>query len=363
MYDVEFEINQIMDEAFKIQASDIHFAPQKEALFVTFRIDGVLANRIRIDKKYQDKILNRIKIMSNIDIGERRKPQDGRWPYDVENQTVTMRVSTMPTIWGEKIVLRILGQQGIFHTLEALGMPVSVQHEVQHILARPYGLFLVTGPTGSGKSSTLYALLNALNGGQEHIICLENPVEYEIKGASQVEINEKAGLTFANGLRAALRQDPDIIMVGEIRDSETAHLAVQAALTGHKVLSTIHTNTAEAVVERLIDMGVEPFLVRAALIGALAQRLVRRPCSQCYASPTMKGGCPVCFGSGYSGRVALYELFSVPREDMDWNHPKGYVKPTLAEAGRVAVETGHTTTEEMVRMGIIERENRLEVSI
>lgn len=352
MYDVEYEINRYMKEAFRLQASDIHFEPQRDKVTVKLRIDGLLMTLETITKEYQDKVLNRIKIMSNIDIGERRRPQDGRWPYVIGEQTVTMRVSTMPTIWGEKIVVRILGRQETFHTLSELGMPMRVQKEVKRLLARPYGLFLVTGPTGSGKSSTLYALLNELNSGRENIICLENPVEYEITGAAQVEINEKAGLTFATGLRAGLRQDPDIIMVGEIRDKETAHLAIQSALTGHKVLSTIHTNTSEAVLDRLIDMGVEPFLVRAALTGSLAQRLVRRPCVSCQDGNT--DPCVTCFGTGYKGRTALYELFAIPREGMNWEDPKIFVNPTLAEAGRIAVDIKATTTEELQRIGILE---------
>ncbi len=351
MFDVEFELNQLMEEAFIAHTSDIHVAPQRDKVLILFRIDGILQLWGTIAKKEQDKIINRIKIVSQMDIGERRVPQDGRWSWKKDEQFFTLRVSSMPTIWGEKIVIRVLGRDEGKHTLQSLGMTPVVISQVKQILRRPNGLFLVTGPTGSGKSSTLYAILQELQRGEENIICLENPVEYEIPGAVQVEIHEKRGLTFSSGLRASLRQDPDIIMVGEIRDTETAQLAVQAALTGHKVFSTLHTNDAASVVERLIDMEVEPFLVKAALCGALAQRLVRKPCTGCN-DVASNHQCEMCHGSGYKGRSALFELLTIPVKGMDWSHIDACVNPTLGTSGLMALREGITTRAELERLGI-----------
>lgn len=351
MFDVEYELNTLMKKALDLQVSDIHIEPSRQVVLVKFRIDGLLEEICQIDKIYQDKLANRIKIVSHIDIGEKRIPQDGRWSFTHKERVSTFRVSTMPTIWGEKFVIRVQGNKDDFMTLSDLGMSTFLEQSLRKILHRPHGLFLVTGPTGSGKSTTLYAILNELNQGRENIICLENPVEYEIKGTTQVEINEKSGLTFAAGLRAGLRQDPDIIMVGEIRDAETAQLAIQSALTGHKVLSTIHTNDAAGVIERLIDIGVEPFLVKAALSGALAQRLVRKPCPFCEGHDET---CTHCRGTGYKGRTAIYELLAIPEEGMCWEKPEDYVKPTLRESAKLAVQFGLTTYEELMRVGLEE---------
>lgn len=253
----------------------------------------------------------------------------------------------MPTIHGEKIVLRILGNKIRFNSLASLGMSSVVENSIRRIITRPYGLFLVTGPTGAGKSSTLYTLLSELNTGKENIICLENPVEYELPGMVQVEIQDKTGLTFAMGLRASLRQDPDIIMVGEIRDKETAQLAIQAALTGHKVLSTIHTNRASGVVERLIDMGVEPFLVKAALSGAIAQRLARKICNNCCGKDHP---CEKCNKTGYKGRIGLYEVLEIT-EETNWEHLEKSLQMTLEASAKELVNQRLTDSSEIRRLG------------
>lgn len=347
MFDVEYELDRWVQQALGWQASDVHVEPEKECVRIRFRIDGKRESFLAVPKMQQEKIVNRIKLLSHIDIGEKRVPQDGRWVYSYAGKSYTLRVSTMPSVWGEHIVIRISDPSFRFHGLSELGMPLMVQEAMQEVLAQPYGLFLVTGPTGSGKSSTLYTLLSLLNDGTKHIVSLEDPVEQELEGVTQVEVHEKTGLTFAKGLRAALRQDPDVMMVGEIRDTETAQLAIQAALTGHQVFSTLHTNSTKVVVDRLVDMGVEPFLVKAALIGAMAQRLVRKPCPYCHGV----GDCAHCRSTGYKGRIGLYELLVVP-EDVDWDALDHYVKPTLEEAAKQAVLFGQTTWEEVRRIGL-----------
>lgn len=347
MFDVEYELDQWVQQALAWKASDIHIEPEKDGVYIRFRIDGKREDFRTILKMHQEKIVNRVKLLSHIDIGEKRVPQDGRWTYVYGRKPYTLRVSTMPTVWGEHIVIRISDPSLRFHSLEELGMPMAVQEKVRQVLQQPYGLFLVTGPTGSGKSSTLYTLLSMLNDGTKHIICLEDPVEQELEGVTQVEVNEKAGLTFARGLRAALRQDPDVMMVGEIRDTETAQLAIQAALTGHQVFSTLHTNATNVVVDRLVDMGVEPFLVKAALLGAMAQRLVRKPCPHCYG----QGECDYCRSTGYKGRMGLYEMLLIPKE-AHWEQISDYVHPTLEASACEAVQLEKTTWEEVKRIGL-----------
>ena len=348
MFDVEYEIDSWIKKAIDWHASDIHIEPEKDSVHIRFRVDGRRESVAKVGKVQQEKVINRIKLLSHIDIGERRIPQDGRWTYAYLDHSYTLRVSTMPTVWGEHIVLRISDPTHRFQGLEALGMPQVVREKLEIVLGKPYGLFLVTGPTGSGKSSTLYTLLSLLNDGSRHIICLEDPVEQELEGVTQVEMNEKSGLTFVKGLRAALRQDPDVMMVGEIRDRETAQLAIQAALTGHQVFSTLHTNTAKVVLERLIDMGVEPFLVKAAVLGAMAQRLVRTPCGHCHG----EGPCAYCRSTGYKGRMGIYEVLLFPEETVNWDHIDQYVYPTLEISAKEAVETGKTTWEEVKRIGL-----------
>ncbi|WP_251454252.1 GspE/PulE family protein [Veillonella intestinalis] len=365
MFQVEFELDAIIHEAMVAKASDIHFDAVKEGILIRFRIDGVLEAYRTITGREAEQVINRIKILSGLDISEKRLPQDGRWCWhdssivdksrsltsvDVEKvggatnnskivsaKEVLLRVSSLPAIYGETIVCRIVGNENCYKSLAELGMSAEVREAVGEILQRPYGLFLISGPTGSGKTSTLYALLRLLDTKAENVISLENPVEADIPGAIQVQINPKAGLTFPRALRAVLRQDPDTIMVGEIRDTETAELAVQAALTGHRVLATIHTNTALGVRERLLDMGVEDYLLKATLLGALAQRLVRRVTT-----------------TGTHGRLALYELWSVPAHLSSWNTDTlaRYVKPTLQTSAKTVVQQGLTTQQAILQSGI-----------
>lgn len=369
MFQVEFELDEIIREAMESKASDIHFDAVKGGILIRFRIDGVLEFYRTIVGREAEQIMNRIKILSGLDISEKRLPQDGRWCWqDVSenassdnhfskhlNETlenfgdmithsesskvkeVLLRVSSLPAIYGETIVCRIVGNENCYKSLTELGMTEEVRQSVEAILRRPYGLFLISGPTGSGKTSTLYALLRLLNTKAENVISLENPVEADIPGAIQVQINPKAGLTFPRALRAVLRQDPDTIMVGEIRDRETAELAVQAALTGHRVLATIHTNTALGVRERLLDMGIEDYLLKATLLGALAQRLVRRVTS-----------------TGAHGRLALYELWAIPAKVSHWDSVElaSYVNPTLQTSAAMAVQQGLTTKQAILQSGI-----------
>ncbi len=350
MYHVEIELDKIVENAISEGASDIHFEPKEKEMIVRYRIDGLLYRRVCIERAYVDKIINRIKILSGVDIGERRVPQDGRWRWRQNQKGVDMRMSTLPTVWGEKIVLRLLPSNTGELSLAELGMEEHILEEVRCMLAKPYGMLLVTGPTGSGKSSTLYGLLREMDREKRNIICLENPVEREIELANQVQINEKMGLTFFSGLKAVLRQDPDIIMVGEIRDTETAQLAVQAALTGHFVLSSLHTNNATGAIERLVDMKIEPFLLKATLVGVVAQRLVRRRCLHCQGS----AGCFYCKGCGYKGRIGIYEILKIPSKNWDLKTADKYLLCTLRESGKLLLEKGITTREELMRVGIWE---------
>lgn len=330
MFHVDLELDHIIEEAVIKGASDIHFNPIKDGLVVRYRIGGLLQEITRIDKENGEKLINRIKVVSYLNLSERRLPQDGRWNFD----SVTMRVSTLPSIYGETIVCRLLKNIGANASLFSLGISAELEHQMLDVLARPHGLFLICGPTGSGKSATLYALIGKLHSSSENIISLEDPVEAEIPGVVQVQINEKVGLTFAEGLRSILRQDPDTIIVGEIRDKETAKLAVEAALTGHRVLSTIHTNTACEVVNRLVDMGVEKYLIEATLNGVLSQRLVRRiPIEE-------------------NRRIGVFELLKLPKENMNWNTLPNFLVETLITSAQKLIAAGITTVEELQRKGI-----------
>lgn len=354
MFHVELELDSIIDQAVSLKASDVHFDAARQGLIIRFRIDGLLETISTVAPACQDKLINRIKVLSGLDIGEKRVPQDGRWEWRADGKEAVMRVATIPSVFGETIVCRLLGSCALERDLNGLGMDGELAGQVASLLQRPSGLLVVSGPTGSGKTSTLYALLNTIDRVRENVICLENPVEAEIRGAVQVQINEKAGLTFASGLRAILRQDPDTILVGEIRDRETAQLAIQAALTGHRVLSTIHTDRAADVRGRLINMGAEEYLLEAVFNGALAQRLVRRPC-RCSGEGGKSGEsgtvCSFCRGSGYAGRTALYELLAVPPRPCAKEALAGRIVRTLAESGRLAIEAGITTDEEVRRVG------------
>lgn len=322
-------INGLFAQALRQRASDIHIETFEQSLVVRLRIDGHLREVLRPPRALSAMLVSRIKVMARLDIAEKRQPQDGRITLRAAGREVDVRVSTLPGIHGERVVMRVLDKQASLLALDNLGMTEAVLHGLRGCLARPNGIVLSTGPTGSGKTTTLYACLNSLNDGSRNILTVEDPVEYAIAGIGQTAINPRAGLTFASGLRAILRQDPDVIMLGEIRDRETAQIAVQASLTGHLVLSTLHTNSAVGAVTRLRDMGVEPFLIASSLRGVLAQRLVRRLCECAVAHPLQAAerrlwpelanldethhpvGCEQCQGTGYVGRLGLYEFIEL----------------------------------------------------
>ncbi len=325
-------VNLTITQAVQEGASDIHIEPTENDVKIRFRVDGVLYDVISPPKRIFPTLVARIKILSNMDIAERRVPQDGRFRVNSQGKIIDFRVSTLPTIYGEKIVLRLLDRSATLIGLEKLGFTEEILHNFDNLIRRPYGMILVTGPTGSGKTTTLYSALAKISTTEKNIITIEDPVEYQFARINQVQINPKAGLTFANGLRSILRQDPDIMMVGEIRDRETAEIAVQSALTGHLVLSTIHTNDSAGAIARLIDMGIEPYLISSSLIGILAQRLARRICPRCRVpkEPTEEEikvlkissdhtmyegkGCEACRHTGYRGRLGIFELLVIDDE-------------------------------------------------
>ena len=330
-------VNLLITQAIQDRASDIHLEPTENDLRVRYRIDGVLHEVMRSPKSIQSGVISRLKIMADINIAERRIPQDGRLSVTAYGKKIDLRVATLPTVWGEKVVMRILDNSTASLELSDLGFSQANYDRYSLSFTKPYGMILVTGPTGSGKSTTLYATLNIVNKPEVNIITVEDPVEYRLPGINQVQANPKAGLTFAAALRSILRSDPDIVLIGEIRDQETAHIAVEAALTGHLVLSTLHTNDAPSAVTRLTEMGIEPFLVGSAVDGILAQRLARRLCKKCKEAytptpqellsvryPWQDGeplpelfrpvGCPACAKTGYKGRLALHEVMNVSEE-------------------------------------------------
>lgn len=327
-------VNSLLSQAAKERASDVHVEPFETELVVRFRIDGVLHNIITPPKRFQNSIISRIKIMADLNIAEKRLPQDGRIRLKVAGRDIDIRVSTVPTTYGERIVMRLLDRSSIMRDLESIGFSERNHQLMNKLIQTPHGIILVTGPTGSGKTSTLYACLAKINKPDLNILTIEDPVEYQLKGVGQVQVNSKINLTFASGLRSFLRQDPDVIMVGEIRDRETAEIATQASLTGHLVLSTIHTNDAPGAITRLTDMQMEPFLIASSLLAAVAQRLVRTLCSHCKQeyTPTQEEldglgltrrqaptlwhgkGCAKCQNTGYSGRLGIFELMVVDDE-------------------------------------------------
>lgn len=329
-------LNLILTEAIQQGASDIHFEPFEDRLRVRYRIDGVLQNRHSPAQEFQGQLMTRIKVMAKLDIAEHRLPQDGRIKLKMGRREIDFRVSTVPVAGGERIVLRILDKGNVILGLDKIGMLPSVYEEFKELIAIPEGIILVTGPTGSGKTTTLYSAICEMYNDETNIMTIEDPVEYNLQGIAQIGVQSKIKLTFATGLRHILRQDPDIIMIGEIRDTETADIAVQASLTGHLVLSTLHTNDAPSAITRLVDMGVEPYLLSSTIVAVLAQRLVRRICPDCKAPyhPTerelqslglnhtdlvdghlFKGeGCSSCFSSGYKGRLGIYELMVINNE-------------------------------------------------
>ncbi len=375
--------NTVIKKSIEDGASDIHIEPQRRNVRIRYRVDGVLHEMMTIPKYVHPPLLSRVKIMAEMDIGERRKAQDGRIPLRHGGKDYDLRVSVIPTVHGEKAVMRILDKSSVLLGLGKLGMFPDTQALLEDVIQQPYGIFLSCGPTGSGKTTTQYSVLNKLNSMERNIITIEDPVEYQLPGISQVAVNRKAGVDFGTALRAFLRQDPDIIMVGEIRDLETAEIAVEASLTGHLVLSTIHTNDAPSSVTRLTDMGVEPFLIAASLIGAMAQRLVRKICSECKVAynPPMEAlarfnfraepgkpvtffrgqGCTTCRETGYKGRVGIYELLTVNSELNELIVKHASVQElkeaaraadmrTLQEDGLKKVVEGMTTIEEVMRV-------------
>lgn len=351
-------LNLILTEAIQQGASDIHFEPFEDRLRVRYRIDGVLQNRHSPAQEFQAQLMTRIKVMSKLDIAEHRLPQDGRIKLKMGRREIDFRVSTVPVAGGERIVLRILDKGNVILGLDKIGMLPSVLDDFRNLIATPEGILLVTGPTGSGKTTTLYSSICEMYNEETNIMTIEDPVEYNLKGIAQIGVQTKIKLTFATGLRHILRQDPDIIMIGEIRDTETANIAVQASLTGHLVLSTLHTNDAPSAITRLVDMGVEPYLLSSTIVGVLAQRLVRRICPECKVPyhPTDRElqnlglnrteltdehlfegkGCQACFGSGYKGRLGIYELMVVNNEIK-----KQIVKsPDAIQLRHIALENG-----------------------
>src|SRR5574344_1376871 len=330
-------VDEIISEAMHGGISDIHFEPGERELLVRFRKDGVLVIVRKLSVRLIAEVISRIKIMSRMDIAERRRPQDGRIHFNDGSREVDIRVSALPTDYGQKIVLRLLDKGSVIHDLSALGMlPKHIQLAEKEI-KKPYGMILITGPTGSGKTTTLYTLLQMIRSSEINISTIEEPIEYKIPGIIQTAVNPKIDLTFASALRTLLRQDPDVIMVGEIRDSETAELAIRASLTGHLVFSTLHTNDAPSAIVRLIDMGIEPFLVASALNFVMAQRLVRRICPKCGGHNSAT--CVHCGGLGYRGRLGLYEMMPISESIRELIHSKAL----LAEVRKKAKEEGMTS--------------------
>ncbi len=376
-------VNRLILNAVELRASDIHFEPFENDFKVRYRVDGVLHEVESPPRRLQAAIISRVKIMAKLDIAERRLPQDGRIKLRIADREIDFRVSTIPTVFGESLVMRILDRETLILDLERLGFPEDILAEYVELVSQPYGMILVTGPTGSGKTSTLYTTLAKINSPEKKIITLEEPVEYQLKGVNQIQVNPKIGLTFARGLRSIVRQDPDIILVGEIRDKETADIAIQSALTGHLLFSTLHTNDAPGAVTRLLDMGVENFLLSSTLLGVLAQRLVRVICPHCKA-PTQPEprllkamaldveevgkvtfyagkGCETCRSTGYMGRTAIFEYLPVDediRREIVARSGTENIKAVAAKKGMITlrqdgwrkVKAGVTTIAEVLRV-------------
>jgi len=376
-------VNRLIINAVESRASDIHFEPFEKEFKVRYRIDGVLHDVESPPKRLQAAIISRVKIMARLDIAERRLPQDGRIKLKVGDKEIDFRVSTIPTIYGESVVMRILDRGNLILSLDKIGFPDDLLESYKELISQPYGMVLVTGPTGSGKTSTLYTTLAKINSSENKIITLEDPVEYQLNGINQIHVNPKIGLTFANGLRSIVRQDPDIILVGEIRDRETAEIAIQSALTGHLLFSTLHTNDAAGAITRLLDMDVENFLLSSTLLGALAQRLVRVICPHCkrevIPDPKMLGfmkidddekdrtlfyegaGCEECRYTGFQGRTAIFEYLPVDddiRREIMAGSSTDKIKKVAIEKGMrslrrdgwLKVRDGITTVSEVLRV-------------
>lgn len=374
-------LNAVMTQAIEEGASDVHIEPYESRVVIRYRVDGVLRDLVEPPRALAGRIAARVKVMARLNIAERRVPQDGRISLRLAGRTVDVRVSTLPTQYGERVVMRILEKEQGPLTLEQIGMPADIRRTFAELIQSPYGIFLVTGPTGSGKTTTLYAGLQQVRSPEVNIITVEDPVEYDLEGVGQIPVNAKTGMTFARGLRAILRQDPDVIMVGEIRDLETAEVSVQASLTGHRVFSTLHTNDAVGSITRMVDMGLEPYLVESSLLGAMAQRLVRKLCPQCrVAREADEGehallglpadepatlyhpdGCDACGHTGYRGRTGIFELLTVTEDIRRLIHDsqgeqalrraarEGGMR-TLREDGIAKVLAGETSLEEVLRV-------------
>ncbi len=366
-------LNSIISEAIKSEASDIHIEPFEDYLSIRFRVDGVLKEVLRPTEKLTPMINARIKVMSNLDIAEKRIPQDGRMSLKLGEKWIDIRVSTLPSNYGERIVLRLLDKSEIKLDLNDLGMDRITFEKFSDSITSPNGIVLVTGPTGSGKTTTLYAALNLLNNSEKNILTVEDPIEYSIEGIGQTQINPKVGLTFSQGLRAILRQDPDIVLIGEIRDLETAEIAIQASLTGHLVLATIHTNDSVSAITRMIDMGVESYLLASTLRGVLAQRLVRKLCNECKTTQSLQedyktlkkdskvnypSGCNKCNNSGFKGRMGIFEIFNLTNEIKNHIHKNSDEQKlrklgfsdhnTLLENGLEMIKSGKTSIDEII---------------
>ncbi len=364
-------VNMMLFEAVRYSASDIHVQPEADAVAVRMRVDGVLEEIFRLPKTVQEEVVSRIKVMARMNIAEKRLPQDGRASAEVGDREVDLRIATLPTGHGERAVIRLLERDDRLLGLPELGMPPETATVMRRLISADHGIVLVTGPTGSGKTTTLYATLRELNSTEFNIVTIEDPIEYQLSGISQSQISERKGMTFASGLRSVLRQDPDIIMVGEIRDRETASMAIQSALTGHLVFSTLHTNDAPSAITRLLDLGVEPYLVASSVMGVVAQRLVRRLCRTCGGTGRVGGShaatgvpaesCAACRGSGFKGRGGIFEVLLVNddiRRLIIGRADAASIKAaavgagmrTLRDDGIVRVRQGETTLDEVDRV-------------
>lgn len=349
-------LNALLTQAARDGASDIHIEPYERTSSVRFRVDGTLREVVQPNRALHAALISRLKIMAELDIAEKRLPQDGRISLRIGTRAMDVRVSTLPSAHGERAVLRLLDKSSGKLTLEAVGMQGNMLRQFEQLIGQPHGIILVTGPTGSGKTTTLYAALSKLDAASTNIMTVEDPIEYELAGVGQTQVNSKIDLSFAKALRAILRQDPDVIMIGEIRDFETAQIAIQASLTGHLVLATLHTNDASSAVTRLTDMGVEPFLLSSSLLGVLAQRLVRRYCAQCHGA-----GCDACGQTGYQGRTGIFELLQVDDGMRALIHNRAAESAVrsaalaggmqlMREDGERLVREGVTSLEEVVRV-------------
>lgn len=382
-------VNHLLFDAVKAGASDVHIQPYEDRVIVRQRIDGVLFDSFEVPKAVQEEVLTRVKVLGRMNIAEKRLPQDGRATVQLGDRTVDLRIASLPTSHNERIVIRLLDKSARLYTLGELGMPPHYLNSFRSLIQRDHGMMLVTGPTGSGKSTTLYGALQEINSHDLNVLTLEDPIEYQLEGISQTQINEKKGMTFASGMRSVLRQDPDIIMVGEIRDGETAVMAIQASLTGHLVFSTLHTNDAASAVTRLLDLGIEPYLVSSSLVASLAQRLVRRLCDKCKQPDSESAkhlpkppesllrdegvsledlagvyravGCDACRGTGFRGRVGLFELLIMDDACRDLVQSRGNASQIreaglqagmhlLATDGLLKVHQGVTTLDEVMRV-------------